>query len=301
MKVSTSASRSLGAHWQPLQNYVAYVIYSLHRSPDMDNKLQGLEMVNELAGHGFVEDDDCDVREEMVQGMRALGFQKGNVVVSVPKLGNAAAFRGYWPGSKVDAKDRKMISDKLQSVMHGRALLAQTSMLTASPSPTQGSDISRLRGTTLTASEHEEEVSGSSGKDASLEDSGLIKFVKVHWRQRKWIIDNVHLIRPTLHSQPRTSIGSDITENGEENFKAVIVWSKKSDKKEGIDLLERMIAERLGGRKQTSTKDVVMCKETTDQEAWSVLHKNEVVVGFPGEEGVNEFLESVQAREQVWR
>lgn len=53
-------------------------------------------MVNELAARGLVEDEDCDIQEEIVQGMRALTFQKGNVVVSVSKLRTPPTFKGYW-------------------------------------------------------------------------------------------------------------------------------------------------------------------------------------------------------------
>lgn len=266
----------------------------------MDSRLQGLELVNELAARGFIEDDECDISEETVQASRALCFKKGNVVVSIPKLGGATAFKGYWPGSQVDEEDRKMVSERLQSVVHDRAVPKETCRLMTSPSSTQCSNASGLRGTTLTVSENEGDTSSSSGRDTRIEDSGLIKFVKVHWRHSKWIADNIHLIRPHQYTHLRTSTSSADTEG--DDFKAVIVWSNKKEKKQGINLLERVIAERLGGNEKESMKDVMVCEETIDdEEEWLVFHKNDVVVAFPGPEGDTEFLESVQAREKVWR
>jgi Holliday junction resolvase-like predicted endonuclease len=263
-------------------------------------------MVNELAAHGVIEDEDCDVYEEMVQGTRALSFQKGNVVVSVPKLGDTSSFRGYWPGSKVDERDQKMVSCKLQSVMHDRALQARPSVVNTSPESARCSDDSRLRGTTLTSSEMEEDVPAAPGRDASLENCGLIKFVKVHWKQSKWIVDNIYLIRSPQCSDLIRAPGhysDDTTEEEEEDcrFKAVIVWSNKTERQDGINLLERMIAARLGGNKNSYMKDVMECGEIMDDgEEWLVFHKKEVVVGFPGRHGDDEFLASVQAMETVW-
>lgn len=118
-------------------------------------------MVNELAAQGFIDNDECDVHEEVVQAMRAVSFQKGGVVVSVPKLGDATTFKDYWPGSKVAEDDRKTISERLQSVMHDRALPTPTPRSTDSSSSTQSSDDSRLGGTTLTGSDSGGETSGS--------------------------------------------------------------------------------------------------------------------------------------------
>ncbi len=259
-------------------------------------------MVNELAAHGFIDGDDCEVNEETVQAMRALSFQKGNVVVSLPKLGDEKTFQGYWPGSTVDGGDRKMILNRLQSVMHDRALPPQRAKSIASPNSAKCSDESRLRGTTLTASENEEASSGSSGRDTSLEDTGLIKFVKVHWRQSKWIADNVHLIRSTQHSHLRAPTNSDDAWEEDDKFKAVIVWSNKRERREGINLLERIIAARLGGSSKDYMKDAMLCQEVMENgEVWVVFHKKDVVVGFPGFEGEDEFLEGVQSMEQVWR
>jgi hypothetical protein len=294
LKVPTSASKFLAAHWRPPQNYTAYIIYSLRRSPIMDNKHQGLDMVNELAARGFLEDFECDIHEEIVQDMRALSFKKGDVVVTVSKLGDATAFRGYFPGSKVDDEDRKTISDRLQSVMHDRALPKQKTSMTPSPISTRCSDESELRGTTLTASESEDETSVSSGREALLEDSDLIRLVKVHWRQSKWIADNIRNIRPSTD----TKNSGEGTNN---NFRAVIVWSNKAEKKDGINLLERMIVASIGGKRGNYMKDVMRCEEVMDDgEVWSVFHKKDVVVGFPGRDGANQFLESVQAEEKVW-
>jgi hypothetical protein len=301
LKVPASASKFLATHWRRPQNYVAYIIYSLHRAPHMDNKRQGLEMVNELAARGFIEDTECNVHEETVQATRAVSFQKGNIVVSVPKLGGSKAFRGYWPSSEVDDEDRKTISDRLQNVMHDRALLTQTSTLTASPSPTKCSDDSNLQGTTLTASESPGDLSSSSGGDTPLEGSGLIKFVKVHWKQSKWIKDNINLIRTTQLRPLRSSTGSEETEEENDNFKAVIVWSNKTERKQGVKLLERLIGARMGENTEDHMKDVMVHNEVMeDGEGWVVFHKNNVAVGFPGEDGEDDFIEGVEALEQVF-
>ncbi|ERF76540.1 hypothetical protein EPUS_09176 [Endocarpon pusillum Z07020] len=333
LKIPSSAPKSLAAHWRPPQNYAAYVIYSLNPAPNMDNKLQGLEMVNELAVHGFVEDENCDVREEIVQGMRALTFHKGSVAVSVTKLGGAPKFKGYWPGSKLDDEDKKMISAKLQSVMHDCAVAnhkpskwstttsPRSSSSTTSPKSAKTSpDSTAPRSTTITASQEEAETahstpSSSSGASASggiptsLEASGLIKFIKVHWRHSKCIADAIHLIRPArLTTNLRSSTGSADTEE-EDDFKAVVVWSNLKEKKEGVSLLEGMIAQRLGGSEEDFLEGVTVCQEVIDDddeeegkgegEKWAVLRKGDVVVGFPGERGMDIFIERVAEWEKV--
>ena len=302
LKVQTSASKCLSVHWHRPQNYVAYIIYSLHRLPHVDNKLEGLNMVNELAARGFIGDEDCLLQEEMVDGTRALSFRKGGIGVSVAKLGDVTAFRGYTSESRVDDEDRKMILEKLQVVMHDRALPRQTPTLSASPGSSRCSDESKLRGTTLTTSEEDKEAfSTPSGEKMSLEDSGLVKTVKIHWRQSKWIADNIHSIRSPPTSSVRTTADSDTSQEGEDSFKAVVVWSNKSERKEGFNLLERMIAARLGGKGGDYKKDVMVCEETLEGgELWLVYHKKDVVVAFPGRHGDEDFLGSVRAMEQVW-
>ena len=299
----------------------------------MDNKLQGLEMVNELAVHGFVEDEDCEVQEEIVQGMRALTFQKGNVVVSVSKLGGAPEFKGYWPDSKLFKEDKKMILEKMQGVMHDRAVAnykpsksstttsPRSSSSTTSTKPAKSSpDSTALRGTTLTASQEEEEEttrsspsfssgSGSGGGiTTSLEASGLIKLIKVHWRHSKRIADTIHLIRPARYTTHLRSSTSSADTEEENDFKAVVVWSNLKEKKEGVNLLERMIAQRLGGSQKDFLKGVTVCQEVIDDEEegkgegekWAVLRKGDVVVGFPGERGMDVFIEKVAEWEKVW-
>lgn len=279
----------------------------------MDNKLEGLKMANELAAHGFIDDDDCGLTEERVNTTRALHFHKGQIAVAVPKLGDMKAFRGYTVSSRVDDADRAMISERLQAVMHDRAFVAQTPSLTASPASARYSDESRLGGTTLTASEEdarseeeEEEVSTRSDKGLSLEDSDLIKSVKVHWRQSKWIADNIDAVRSPPTSNVRSSSDSDESQGGEDRgsetpYKAVVIWSNKAEKREGFNLLERMIVARLRGLENDYKKDVMVCEEVMDDgEFWLVLHKGDVVVAFPGRDGDEEFLESVQAMDKVW-
>ena len=271
----------------------------------MDNKLEGLTMVNELAAHGFIDDDDCGVTEERVNTTRALHFRKGQIAVSVPKLGDMTAFRGYIASSRVDDADRTMISQRLQAVMHDRAFVAKSPSITASPSSARCSDESRLRGTTLTASEEDEQAgedaSVPSDKELALEDSDLIKSVKVHWRQSKWIADNIDTIRSPPDSNVRSTTNSDESQAGEDQFKAVVVWSNKAERRDGFNLLERMIVARLRGREDDYKKDVMVCEEVMDDgEFWLVLHKGDVVVAFPGRDGDEDFLESVQAMEKVW-
>ncbi|KAF7503161.1 hypothetical protein GJ744_004265 [Endocarpon pusillum] len=335
LEIPSSAQKSLAAHWRPPQNYAAYVIYSLNPAPNLDNKLQGLKMVNELAVHGFVEDEDCDVREEIVQGMRALTFQKGSVVVSVSKLGGATKFKGYWPGSELDEEDKKMISEKLQSVMHDcavanhkpskwstttspRSSSSTTPPKSAKPSP----DSTAPRSATLTASQDEGETahstpssfsgaSASGGISTSLEASGLIKFIKVHWRHSKCIADIIRLIRPGRYTAHLRSSTSSADTEEEDDFKAVVVWSNLKEKKEGIHLLQRMIAQRLGGSEKDFLEGVTVCQEVigddeddeeevkevkeakAEGEKWAVLRKGDVVVGFPGERGMDVFTERV--------
>jgi hypothetical protein len=311
-------------------------------------------MVNELAACGFIddhdEDDKCWISEDRVDTMRALNFHKGSVVVSVPKLGDMTAFRGYMAASRVDDADRKMILERLQAAMHDRAFVAKSpsASLTASPeSATRCSDESRLRGTTLTASEEEaddeeeedeeggeeEEEEGSSSslssddpKHLSLETSGLIKSIKVHWRQSKWVVDNIHSIRRrrlSIHhhqqANPRAALRTDssssssstefINDSSNDNieFKAVIIHSNKSERQQGLNLLERLIAARLGGRENNFMRDVVVCEEVVDGDDddkgagfWLVWHKKEVVVAFPGREGDEKFVEAVGGMERVW-
>jgi hypothetical protein len=155
----------------------------------MDNKLQGLEMLNELAAHGFIDndndyDDECHISEEVVQGTRAITFKIGNVAVSMPKLGGASSFKGYLPGSKLAAADQKTILKKLQSIMHDRAIPQATPPSSASASPTSKSTSSNKspphQRTKSNNSSSSSKQSSTSSKDTSLEDSGLIKFVKVH-------------------------------------------------------------------------------------------------------------------------
>ncbi len=299
-------------------------------------------MVNELAAHGFVEDEDCNIDEEIVQGMRALTFQKGNVSVSVCKLGGPSTFKGYWRGSKVDEEDRKIILEKLQSVMHDRAVAnhkaSSSTATTMSPRSTSSTtslksvktspDSTALQSTPLTASQGEREEterstptasSGSSGGRSSrsssssansLEASGLIKFIKVHWRHSKWIADTIHLIRPLRYATHLgNSTSSADTEEEEDDFKAVVVWSNLKEKKEGVKLLERMIAQRLGGSEEDFLKGVTVCREVMDDaeekegkeegETWAVLRTKDVIVGFPGEQGMEVFIERVAEWEKL--
>lgn len=265
----------------------------------MDNKLQGLEMVNELAAYGFLEADDCNIHEEIVQCTRTLSFQRGDVMVNVPKLGDAKSFKGYRPGSKVDEEDRSVILAKLQSVMHDRALLhQQTSGWTACAASGRCSDKSRVRDRRpIMSSENEGGSPASSGNDACLADSGLIKFVKVHWKQSKWIVDNFHLIRSRQQcSSSERRSKSESTGEEVDDFKAVVVWSNKAEKKQGINLLERMIAAQVGGQKNDDIRGVIKCEEVMDSgETWLVYHNNDVVVGFPGRDGDNKFVASIGA------
>lgn len=267
----------------------------------MDNKREGLAMVNELAAQGFIDNDECDVHEEVVQALRAVSFKKGGIVVSVPKLGDVTAFKDYWPGSKVAEDDRKTISERLQSVMHDRALPKPTSSSTNSPNSTQSCDESEFGGTSLTDSDSGGETSGSTGRDIPLEESNLIKFVKVHWRQSKWIADNINLLRSPQYTDLRARTNSENTTDGHANFKAVVIWSNKDERKDGVNLLERIIAAKLGGHTNDCMKDVMAIPEKMDDgEVWMVYHKNKVVVAFPGSEGEAAFLESVEAMDKVW-
>lgn len=253
-------------------------------------------MVNELAANGFINDQDVEIHEEVVQDTRTLSFKKGNITVSIPKLGEVMPFRTYWPGMTLVEEDRKAIEEKLRSVMYERALPTPTPMLTTPPTVTKCSDESTLEGSTLTtSSENEEEMSGSSG---SLEESGLINFVKVHWRKSKWIVDNIQLVRPHHYSSIRAPTSSGDTMEEKDEFKVVIVWSNKAEKKEGIDLLYMIMAARSEGISTDYLEDVMKFKEVMeDGEMWSVFHKKNVVVGFPGPKGEAEFVESFQAME----
>lgn len=245
----------------------------------------------------------------------------------------------------MDEEDRKMIVEKLQSVMHDRAVAnhkpsssttsttsSRSNSSTISPKSAKSSPGSMaLQGTTLTASQGENKEterstptsssgSSSSGGDGgssssmatSLEASGLIKFIKVHWRHSKWIADTIHLIRPERYTtHPRGSTSSADTKEGNEeegNFKAVVVWSNLKEKKQGINLLERMIAQRLGGREKDFLKGVTVCQEVIgdeeekegEGEKWAVLRKGDVIVGFPGEQGMEVFVEKVAEWEKEW-
>jgi hypothetical protein len=268
-------------------------------------------MVNELAAHGFIQDEDYYIHEEIVQGMRTLTFHNSDISVSVAKVGDTKALKGYWDGSKIDRDDRDMIVEKLRAVMHYQALLPPLNpSVTASPESAKRSDDSRLRGTTLTASENENEKelsgSSSSGKDTSLEESGLVKFVKVHYKQNKGIADHLHAIRAhaCLYSNIRATGASEdaAAKEIEDRFKVVVIWANKEERQDGVNLLERMIAERLGDhRKKTYMKGVLVREEIMDDgEMWLVFRKKEVVVGFPGRFGDEEFLESVRDMEKVW-
>lgn len=320
--MSSKTVKCLEMFWQTAQNYVAFVLYSLHPSPSKDQKLLGLEMVNELAAHGFIENEDCCVVEEKVQDMRALSFHFRNVLVSIPNLGDKNSFRSYWQGSRVVEEDRNMISDRLQRVMHDRALLAQTAISIASPCSATSSDELGSQKATVMALETEEQLTLERSQEAltELEDCGLVKFVKVDWRVSKWIDDNIHAIRYVPSPGFQNSRGAAevkgkakkkqptvMTTTTTKDFKGVIVWSNKTDRKEGINFLERMIAARLVASRQECKdldylKDVEVYHEVVDyREQWLVFRKKSVVVGFPGRDGDEEFLDTLQAMGPVWR
>lgn len=261
-------------------------------------------MLNELAARGFIDDDTCHLHEEMVGSDRALIFSKSGVVVGLPKLG---APRGYLPHSAVDQEDRQQILYKLQTAMHDRAIPEQPApVTTSSPASRKSSSVSKRWSTaTLTSSDHEDAASTSGPQNASLENCGLIKFVKVHWKQSKNIRDNLHAINPNQDAYPMNPANPEGSLKVE-TFKAVIVWANKKDKKEGIKLLEKMIVERLGKpvqevRKSKYLKEAEEVVEVADDGArWLAFHKENVVVGFPGSRGDEAFIEAVQAMDTVW-